>query len=85
METRINGLNPLTGLQGITERRGGQRPGSGDAFRRALGDDDKEQQLAADGDEQPVAKAPMPRALQPHDPAGRKDRGAPAHRVDVLA
>lgn len=84
METRINGLNPLTGLQGITERRGGPRPGAGDAFRRALGGDDQEPQRA-DGDEPQVVQAPMARALQPQDPAGRKDRGATAHHVDVLA
>lgn len=83
MDAGIQGAIPLRGPQAVGDQKSrGQKRGDPEAFRRAL----QEEKQGKPG-QQPAggAEPPLPRALQPRAVPGRKEQGAVAHHVDVLA
>jgi hypothetical protein len=87
MET-IRSLAPVTGQPRVHERNAGNR-GNAEAFRRSLqeqsGQAPDDRPAARSQVPEPVARIPLRPALQPHAGGGRKDAGAIARHVDVLA
>jgi hypothetical protein len=75
MQNPIGSVDPLRVLR-PGERQGGRKPGSGDAFRRELGEETGNQA----GKDRPV-----PPALQPQVPGIRKDPQDGSLHVDLLA
>ena len=80
----MNPSTPVGGVPGLSipnqpgERRRRDQ-GAAEQFRRAL------QQEAAAAPPQGATDGPAASALQPARPAGRREPGAPAHHVDVVA
>ena len=80
-------MNPTTPIVPVRDLRVPNGPGerqrrdrgAADAFRRAL------QQEAAERPPEPAAVTPLPSALQPQAAPGRREPGATAHHVDVVA